>query len=149
VVGTLGAQIGVLPQKDTTLSGATDEKFKVGDEWEYRTRKSEEKSTLTILRVESSPELSVVVHVAVNKIRLAYCHGGPSPDSVPHMPFARRALNDSVTKKIATDRSLPDYKDGYNEWKEDCFREFCSLVIFRQSEHGKGCGCIAHEATDI
>jgi len=43
VVGTLGAQIGVLLQKDTAQSGATDEKFKVGDEWEYRARKSEEK----------------------------------------------------------------------------------------------------------
>src|SRR5262249_11992389 len=91
------AQIGVLPQKDTTLHETTDEKFKVGDEWEYRTRKSEETSTLLILKIESSPELGVIVHVGVNKIRLANCHGGREPDSVPHMPFARRALDDSVT----------------------------------------------------
>jgi len=118
VVSTLRAQIGVVPQKDTTLSAATDEKFKVGDEWAYRTRKSEEKSTVTVLKVESSPELGVIVHVAVNKIRLANCHGGPSPESVPHMPFARRALDDSVTKKIASDRPLPDYEEGYNQWRE-------------------------------
>ena len=129
VVGTLRAQIGVLPQKDTTLSAATDEKFKVGDEWEYRTRKSEEKSTLTILKVESSPELGVIVHVAVNKIRLANCQGGPSPDSVPHMPFARRALDDSVTKKIASDRPLPNYEDGYNEWKEAYSRKQAGIYV--------------------
>jgi hypothetical protein len=128
-VCTLRAQIGVLPQRDTTLSAATDEKFKVGDEWEYRTRKSEEKSTLTILKVESSPELGIIVHVAVNKIRLANCHGGPSPDSVPHMPFARRALDDSVTKKIASDRPLPNYEDGYNEWKEAYSRKQAGIYV--------------------
>ncbi len=128
-VCTSRAQIGVLPQRDTTLSAATDEKFKVGDEWEYRTRKSEEKSTLTILKVESSPELGVIVHVAVNKIGLANCHGGPSPDSVPHMPFARRALDDSVAKKIASNRPLPDYGDGYNEWKEAYSRKQAGIYV--------------------
>src|SRR5207253_9546976 len=53
----VSAQIGVLPQKDTTLQGATDEKFKIGDVWEYETRKGEEKSTVTILKVEISREL--------------------------------------------------------------------------------------------
>jgi len=128
-VCTMHAQIGVLPQKDTTLQETTDEKFKVGDEWEYRTRKSEEKSTLIILKVESSPELGVIVHVGVNKIRLANCHGGPEPDSVPHMPFARRALDDSVTKKIASDRPLPDYEDGYNEWKEAYLKKQAGIYV--------------------
>ena len=107
------------------------------------------KSTLTILKVESSPELGVVVHVAVNKIRLANCHGGPSPDSVPRMPFARRALDDSVTKKIATDRPLPDYKDGYNEWKEAYSRKQAGIyvipvstaVAIAEKTYRSGIGC--------
>jgi hypothetical protein len=127
------AQIGVLPQKDTTLSETTDEKFKVGDEWEYQTRTGEEKSTLIILKVESSPELGVIVHVAVNAIRLANCHGGPEPDSVPHMPFARRALNDSVTKKIASKRPLPDYEDGYEEWKKAYSKKRAGIYVIAVS----------------
>ena len=116
---TACAQIGVLPQKDTTLQDATDEKFKVGDVWEYATRKGEENSTVTILKVENSPELGVIVHIGVDKVKLANCHhGGPSPDSVPHMPFARRALDASVTKRVATGQPLPDYSDGYEEWRE-------------------------------
>jgi hypothetical protein len=134
VVGTLRAQIGVLPQKDTVLSAALDEKFKAGDEWEYRTRKGEEKSTLTILKVENSPELGVIVHVAVNKIKLANCYGGPSPDSVPHMPFARRALDESVTKKIASDRPLPAYEDGYSEWKEAYSKKEAGIYVIPVSK---------------
>lgn len=109
---------GVTPKNGATLRDATDDKFKVGDTWAYATRKGEEQSTITILKVENSPELGVVIHIAVDKIQLANCHGGPSPDSVPHMPFARRALEASVTRKIASKQPLPDYRGGYEEWKE-------------------------------
>lgn len=128
------AQIGVLPQKDTTLLEATDEKFKVGDAWEYVTREGEEKSTLTILKVESSPELGVIVHIAVDKVKLANCHGGPSPDSVPHMPFARRALDGSVTKKVGSKRPLPNYRDGYEEWKEAYSRKKAGIYVIPVSK---------------
>ena len=53
-LGAASAQIGVLPQEDTTLHEASDDKFKVGDVWEYATREGEEKSALTVLKVESS-----------------------------------------------------------------------------------------------
>jgi len=96
----------------------SDEKFKVGDVWEYETRKGEEKSNITILKVEDSPELGVIVHIAVERIKLANCHGGISPTSVPHMPFARRALDASVRNKIASGRQVPDYREGYEMWKE-------------------------------
>lgn len=134
VVRTLSAQIGVLPQKDTTLSVTTDEKFKVGDEWQYITRKGEEKSTLIILKIESSPELGVIVHVAVNRIRLANCHGGPEPNSVPHMPFSRRALDESVTKRAASERPLPDYEDGYEEWKEAYAKKRAGIYVVSVSK---------------
>jgi hypothetical protein len=117
-ISTAVAQIGVLPKKDTTLQSATDPKFKAGDVWEYATREGEEQSSLTVLKVENSSELGVIVHIAVERIKLANCHGGPYPDSVPHMPFARKALDESVTKKIASNRPLPNYREGYEEWKE-------------------------------
>ena len=50
-MSTATAQIRVMPQKDTTLQDATDERFKVGDVWAYSTREGEEESTLTILKV--------------------------------------------------------------------------------------------------
>jgi hypothetical protein len=63
-------------------------------------------------------ELGVIVHIAVASIMLANCHGGLSPESVPHMPFARKALDDSVTKKAASNRPLPNARKGYEAWKE-------------------------------
>ena len=51
--------------------------------------------------------MGVIIHVAGNKIRLANCHVGREPDSIPYMPFARRALDRSVTKKIGSGRPLP------------------------------------------
>jgi hypothetical protein len=123
------AQIGVLPQKDTTLRDATDEKFRVGDVWEYATRKGDEESRVTIVKVKNSPELGLIVHVAVDKVKLANCLGGASPDSVPHMPFARRALDASVTKRVASARPLPDYREGYEEWKEGCSKKKAGIYV--------------------
>jgi hypothetical protein len=107
----------VLPTKDTSLKEVSDPKFRVGDVWEYHTRRGEEQSRLTVVKVEESPEVGIIVHVAVDRIRLASCHGGPDPTSIPHMPFARSALDASVTKRVATEQPLPDYVSGYEEWK--------------------------------
>jgi hypothetical protein len=134
LMSTAVAQIGILPKKDTTLIDGTDSKFKVGDVWEYATRSGEEQSTLTILKVDNSPELGVIVHIAVKKIKLANCHGGPYPDSVPHMPFERKALDESVTKKIASDRPLPDYRDGYEEWKEAYSKKKAGIYVIAVSK---------------
>ena len=123
------AQIGVLAQKDTALQDATDEKFKVGDVWEYETRKGEERSTITIVKVDSSPELGVIIHIAVDNVRLANCNGGPSPSAIPHMPFARRALEASVKKKIASGQPLPDYGEGYEEWKEAYLKKKAGIYV--------------------
>jgi hypothetical protein len=63
VTGITFAQIGVVPKKDATLQDATDAKFKPGDVWQYATREGEEQSTLTVLKVDNSPELGVIVHI--------------------------------------------------------------------------------------
>jgi len=122
-------QIGILPKKDASLRDATDAKFKVGDVWEYMTRQGEEKSTLTILRIDDSPELGLIIYIAVEKIKLLNCHGGPSPNSIPHMPFALKALSESVTKKIASKQALPDYRDGYEEWKAAYLKRRAGIYV--------------------
>ena len=129
LTGAAFAQIGVLPKQDTTLREVTDTKFKPGDVWQYATRPGEEQSTLTILRVENSPELGIIVHISVARIRLTNCHGGPFPDSIPHMPFARKALDDSVTKKVASDQPLADYYAGYEEWKAAYSKKSAGIYV--------------------
>jgi hypothetical protein len=142
-------QVGVLPKKDVTLKQSTDEKFKVGDVWEYQTRKGEEHSRITILRVDESPELGTIVHVGVDNIRFANCLGGPEPDSVPHMPFARKALDVSVVKKAASGQPLPDYEEGYREWREAYEQKHAGIYVIgvadavsvAEKTFQKGIGC--------
>jgi hypothetical protein len=118
-----------VPKKDTSLQDTTDAKFKPGDVWHYATREGEEQSTLTVLKVDNSPELGVIVHIGVERIKLTNCRGGQSPESVPHMPFARKTLDDSVTKKVASNRPLPNFREGYEEWKEAYTQKKAGIYI--------------------
>lgn len=150
VAVTLSAQIGLLPTKDFTLSESHDPKFVVGDVWEYRTRAGEEHSRLTIVRVDVSPDLGVIIQVAVDGIKLANCNQGPEPDNIPHMPFARRAFEGSVTKKIDSGHPLPSgWKDGYENWKDAYSAGKAGIYVIsvadavgvaeKTFQHGNGC----------
>jgi len=33
------------------------------------------------------------------------------------MPFLLKAIESSVTKRIASGQSLPDYREGYDDWR--------------------------------
>jgi hypothetical protein len=101
-------------------SPAQDSKFRPGQVWQYKARPGEEKSTLTILKVESLPKGVIVVHVRVEGVRLANCRGGPEPDKFEHMPFVRDALEHSVTKILKENGEVPEYNAGYQEWRNAC-----------------------------
>jgi len=111
------AQVGVLPKRDVRLKEASDPTFRIGDLWEYKTRPGEEQSRLTVLKIDNSPELGVIVHIAVDNLTWKDCQYNPIPESIPHKPFARRAVNASVTKRVASAQLLPNYKSGYEEWR--------------------------------
>ncbi len=112
------SQIGVKPKKDVTLTTGTDPKFAVGDIWEYHTRPGEERSRVTIVHIDQSPELGTIIHLSVARIRLANCNGGPEPDNIPHMPFSRKSFEASVTRKVASDQTPSvEWAEGYQEWK--------------------------------
>jgi hypothetical protein len=112
------AQSSQLSKKDSMLKLGRDAKFRVGDVWEYKTRQGEEGSRLTITRIDESPKLGVIVHVSVSGIHFSNCHGGGEPDNIQQMPFARRALDASVTNKVASHQLLPaDYDSIYEAWR--------------------------------
>ncbi len=128
------AQVGVLPKKDVSLKKATDSKFHVGDVWSYVTREGEEQSRLTVVRIDESPELGVIVHIGVDHVRLANCHGGPEPEAIPHMPFARAALESSVTRLVASNQPLPQYADGYEEWRAAYSKKKAGIYVVGVAE---------------
>ena len=116
VLGLVLTAICLGRDKGASLKEVHDEKYKPGQVWSYKTRPSEQQSTLTILRVEETPEKKRIVHIRVDHIQLTNCKGGPAPDTFEHMPFSKEALNESVVKVIRTG-AVPDFHSGYSEWR--------------------------------
>jgi hypothetical protein len=121
-----------------------DSKFRPGQVWQYKTRPGEEESTITILKVETLPKLGTIVHVRVEKIRLRNCTGGPEPDKFEHMPFARDAIERSVTK-LVREKKVPDFSDGYEQWRNACGGVYTISVAeaigVGEETFSKGLGC--------
>ena len=90
--------------------------FRPGQVWRYHTRPGEDSSTLTVLRVETHPTAGVVVHIAVDGVRVRTPAGGTATE-LGHLPLAEEALRRSVTEKVRdgapTDRGM----EGYREWR--------------------------------
>ena len=120
-VGAIGQQ-GAAANKTKCAEPqlVTDSKYSPGQVWTYKTRGSEDSSTITILRVEDLPKVGVILHVRIDGIKLKNCTSGPSPTTVQHAPFTKDAIDRSVVRIVETDRKLPDYEDGYSDWRVHC-----------------------------
>ncbi len=97
---------------------AADSDFRAGQEWAYHTRPGEESSTLTVLRVERSPELGVIVHVAVGGLDIRNPANPARPvREIGHLPMSEDAVRRSVTRRLRDDAPLPDFEKGYQIWR--------------------------------
>jgi hypothetical protein len=114
----MGLLIGLFMFSKLFSGTDQDDKYKVGQIWEYQTRKGEDKSTLTIVGVEKHKKLGTIVNIYVGglKIKNPNADNGLS-DEIHHLPFAKEAIDKSVVKLIGTTKKLPDFKDGYDEWR--------------------------------
>jgi len=150
-IGILVLLLSVAPvchAKDKTCTApepVTDSKFRPGQIWRYKTRPGEEKSFFTILRIESLPKIGTIIHIRVDKIRLHNCTGGPEPENFQHMPFRLDAIERSATKIEKESSDIPDYKDGYDEWRNACGGVYtitvAEAVAVGEATFKKGIGC--------
>jgi hypothetical protein len=105
--------------EEAPVQGAKVSDFSVGQVWKYKTRPGEEASRLVVCRVESNEKLGPIIHIHVEGVAIK---SPASPDGVSrvigHMPFAERALLESVVSVEETRQRLPDYEEGYNIWKK-------------------------------
>jgi hypothetical protein len=115
-------QIGVVPTGAGRLESISDSKYRVGDLWEYRTRSGEEHSRFTVVKVENSSKLGVIVHIGVDNLIWKTCKGEDLAERVPHMPFTRKAVDTSAIRRVATGHSLPAFQEGYEEWRQAFLR---------------------------
>jgi len=96
----------------------TDNKFEVGQIWNYRTRDGEENSTIQIVKIEKYENHEAFIHISVNGLKLKNpsIEGGIS-ETIGHLPFSRKSIMENVTKLVKQKESLSDFEEGYQNWK--------------------------------
>jgi hypothetical protein len=123
----------------------TDSKFEPGQVWSYKTRPGEERSTVTILRIEKTPKLGTIIHIRIDGVHFSNCTGGPAPRLVQHAPFNRAALEASLTAKVGSVSVLPDYSAGYGDWLSHCGGVYTTsvdqMVALNDAQFGSSLGC--------
>ena len=99
------------------LRDTTESKYKVGQVWSYKTRPTEKKSSLIVLKVEHHPKLGNIIHIALRDLKLSKPNGD-FIETAGHLPFAEEAINKSVVKLLKEKADIPDYEEGYGMCKE-------------------------------
>ena len=97
-----------------------DSTYSPGQVWSYKTRVGEASSTVTILRVEKTPKVGVIVHVRVDGVQFKNCTGGPAPTTIDHAPFTKVAMDKSVIRQLRIVSTLPKFEAGYKDWLAHC-----------------------------
>jgi hypothetical protein len=105
-------------------------RYAPGQVWRYKTRDGDADSTLTVLKVEWYPHIGNVVHVCVERVHLANAPGPQEHISrIAHMPFGEGALDASVTEVIGMADPLPDFEEGYREWRHSFDAEEAGVFV--------------------
>jgi hypothetical protein len=92
--------------------------FSPGQVWKYHHRPGEENSRLIILKVDAHPK-GDIVHIHVNGLRLPNPNvQGGITDVIGHMPYGSASLAACVTALEPEKASLPDFMEGYSQWKQ-------------------------------
>lgn len=110
-------------------------KYSVGQEWNYKTRKGEENSTLKILKIEEYPKHGKVIHISIGGLKV----GNPDVEKgfakeFTHIPITEEALDKSVTDLKNEKVKLPDSIDGYSYWKKEFDQGIAGVFSISVSE---------------
>ena len=116
MAGLFSSLFGCKGQSDN--ENFQDNKFSVGQIWNYQTRKGEENSKIEILKVEKYEKDGIIIHIYVNGLKVKNPNK-PSgfSDDIGHLPLSKDAVLKSVTTLDSENNELPDFMEGYNNWK--------------------------------
>jgi len=117
LAGLFASSFGCKDQSDK--GNFQDNKFKVGQIWNYETRKGEENSKIEILKVEKYEKEGIIIHIYVNGLKVKNLNK-PSgfSDEIGHLPLSKDAVLKSVTTLISENNELPEFMEGYKNWKK-------------------------------
>lgn len=93
--------------------------FKVGQVWSYKTRQEEPKSTFVIVKIDKDAKYGNIIHIAVRDLKMKNPRSSDGfSDKINHMPFSEKAILQSADKLVKENVELPDFKSGYDLWRE-------------------------------
>ncbi|HXF84133.1 MAG TPA: hypothetical protein VNK49_01985 [Anaerolineales bacterium] len=98
----------------------TQSKYRAGQVWRYKTRPAEPQSLLTVVKVETDPKQGTIVHIHVQglKMKSRYAPTG-IVDTISHLPLSEGAMDESVVSLVQENAPLPNYQEGYAEWRQN------------------------------
>jgi hypothetical protein len=85
--------------------------FLPGQVWQYDTRPGEENSTLTVLAIDEEEDYAII-HIRLDNINVG------KDGCIRHLPFSADTIMDSVTGFVKHLDAVPEFKDGYDQWKK-------------------------------
>jgi hypothetical protein len=92
--------------------------FLTGQVWKYDHRTGEEGSTIVILKIDQHEKAGEIVHICVKGIKLSNPNARSGyTETIGHMPYSKEALSGSVTSLVSENSALPDFMEGYLQWK--------------------------------
>ena len=93
--------------------------YKVGQVWAYNTREIDTGSTLMVVKTEIDDRLGSIIHISVQGVQMRNPHDESGICSViSHLPCSEEAVQESVSHILSTSSTLPDFDEGYQEWRE-------------------------------
>lgn len=105
--------------ESSMFGNTTVSKYRAGQVWRYKTRPTEPQSLLTVVKVETDPKRGTIVHIHVRglKMKNRYAPTG-MVDTISHLPLSEAAMDASVVSLVQENAPLPDYQEGYAEWRQ-------------------------------
>ena len=94
-------------------SGQPASRFRAGQVWAFKTPPDLPNAKLTVLLVEDGGKVGTIVHVALSGVSY-----GKGQTTIPHLPFAESAVEQSVTTLERATGPIPDFSEGYQIWRE-------------------------------
>lgn len=93
--------------------------YEVGQIWEYKTRDGEETSRITIVNITEHEHHGSIISIYINGLKIKYPFNELGYlNEMTHSPCSKNSIDISVTRLVETTSILPDFKEGFNEWKE-------------------------------
>ena len=98
----------------------SNEKYKEGQVWSYKTRENESNSKIYIVKIEYNKTIGKNYHIYIDNLNIKNPYQKSKiQNNLSHSPVSEKTLDDSVIKIVtAKYENNINISDGYVAWKE-------------------------------